>query len=177
MNHHSPRVVLDRAGERFRPARSLERALDEFAAAVMRASTLDPLTTELVRLRCAQVHDCRLCGSLRLRDAVDVGFDETMTAKIARYETSDLGAAAIAALRLCDSIILAPAVVADGALAVELHRHFTDEQIAEICLDVVKWSRQKLLVALRLESPRSDELTSLSFDEHGDAVIGRPAYP
>ena len=35
------------------------RALDRLAAAVVRRDRLDPVTTELVRLRCAEFHDCR----------------------------------------------------------------------------------------------------------------------
>jgi len=37
---------------------AVRRALDEWQAAVVRLSDLDPVTTELVRLRCARYHDC-----------------------------------------------------------------------------------------------------------------------
>ena len=126
-------------------------------------------------MRCAQVHDCRFCSSVRFDPAVAKGLDEEMTAKIARYETSDLGGAAIAALRLCDSIIMAQAVVADAQLATELHRHFTPEQIAELCLHVVKWSQQKVFVALRTEAP-APELSRLTFDEDGVPSVTGAAY-
>jgi len=33
-------------------------ALMEFAAAAVRNDAVDPVTTELVRLRCATYHDC-----------------------------------------------------------------------------------------------------------------------
>jgi hypothetical protein len=36
----------------------LRRALGEWQAAVVRLDALDPVTTELVRLRCADHHDC-----------------------------------------------------------------------------------------------------------------------
>ncbi len=36
----------------------LAAALRGFAAAVVRLDALDPVTTELVRLRCARHHDC-----------------------------------------------------------------------------------------------------------------------
>jgi hypothetical protein len=36
----------------------LRAALAEVAAATVRLSALDPITTELVRLRCARHHDC-----------------------------------------------------------------------------------------------------------------------
>jgi alkylhydroperoxidase family enzyme len=136
----------------------------------MRATSIDPVITELVRLRCAQYHDCRLCGSLRLREARDEGVDETIVAKIARHETSDLSDAAKAALRLVDAMIIRPSLADDG-LRAELRKHFTESQIAEICLDVVKWSQQKYLVALRVETPPWKGLGTLSFDEGGNPQV------
>jgi hypothetical protein len=37
----------------------LQEALDAFAAQVVQLGAVDPVTTELVRLRCARHHDCR----------------------------------------------------------------------------------------------------------------------
>ena len=154
----------------------LDQAIAEFAASVVRAKAVDPLTTELVRLRCAQVHDCRLCGTLRNQEALDEGFNEELQQKIARYESSDLHPRQIAALRLCDAMILTPSL-ADTALRQELERHFSAEQIAEIMLDVVKWSQQKALVALRSEAPPWTETNILVFDEDGRPGFAGPAYP
>ena len=36
----------------------VRQALEGWQAAVMRLSALDPVTTELVRLRCARYHNC-----------------------------------------------------------------------------------------------------------------------
>jgi len=152
-----------------------DAAIADFAAAVVRARTVDPLTTEIVRLRCAQVHDCRLCGSLRNREALDEGFDEALQRKIAMYESSDLEPHLIAALRLCDALILTPST-ADASLREELERHFSPEQIAEIMFDVMKWSQQKALVALRMEAPPWDETNVLVFDEDGRPGFAGPAY-
>jgi len=148
-------------------------AIDAFAASVMRATSIDPVITELVRLRCAQYHDCRLCGSLRLHEAAQQGVDETIVAKIAHYETSDLSDAAKAALRLADAMIIRPAE-ANSDLRAQLRQHFTEAQIAEICLDVVKWSQQKYLVALRVETPPWSDLGILDFDEGGNPQIRIP---
>jgi hypothetical protein len=38
--------------------RNLGAALGEFAASVVRLNNVDPITTEIVRMRCAQHHDC-----------------------------------------------------------------------------------------------------------------------
>ena len=173
MSAGKPRIPLDNRSKGFIVGGRFDEAMNAFAAAVVRTDGVDPLITELVRLRCAQVHDCRLCGSLRLAEALDAGLDEEMTVAIARYETAGFEPAAVAALRLADAIILSP-TSADGNLAAELRRHFTPAQIAELCLDVVKWSHQKVLVSLRLESPPWEETSVLSFDPSGDPVIQGP---
>ena len=51
-----PRTPRIAPGTRFDPA--LSTALREFAAAAVRNDAIDPVTTELVRLRCATYHDC-----------------------------------------------------------------------------------------------------------------------
>jgi hypothetical protein len=173
MSTYAPRISLENDSKGFVVGGELDTAMADFAATAVRADAVDPLITELVRLRCAQVHDCRLCGSLRLTEALDRGLDEEMAEKIARYETAGFDPAAVAALRLADAIILAPAK-ADAELREELSRHFTSTQIAELCFDVMKWSHQKVLVSLRLESPPWDETAELSFDAAGDPVIGGP---
>lgn len=41
-------------------AKPLRNSMHRFAAAVVRLSSVDPVTTELVRMRCARHHDCVL---------------------------------------------------------------------------------------------------------------------
>ncbi|MEZ5226158.1 MAG: hypothetical protein R2710_05650 [Acidimicrobiales bacterium] len=41
-----------------RAGTALKDALADFAAAAVRNDAIDPVTTELVRLRCATYHDC-----------------------------------------------------------------------------------------------------------------------
>jgi hypothetical protein len=176
MSELGPRLSADALTPGVSGNGPFDAAIADFAAAVVRARAVDPLTTEIVRLRCAQVHDCRLCGSLRNREALEAGFDEALQQKIARYEQGDLDAAHVAALRLCDAIILTPSR-ADAALREELERYFSPQQIAEIMLDVMKWSQQKALVALRLEAPPWEETNLLVFDEDGQPGFAGPAYP
>lgn len=40
------------------PDRALKDAMNGFAAAVVRLPDVDPVTTEVVRIRCADHHDC-----------------------------------------------------------------------------------------------------------------------
>ena len=175
MTSKKPRLPMDKLTHGVALDGPLERAIADFAAAVVRAKSVDPIITELIRLRCAQIHDCRLCGSLRDQEALDEGFEEAMQRKISTYETSDFKPEIIAALRLCDTMIRSPSLT-DPALKQELGRYFTATQIAEICLDVCKWSQQKALVALRTESPPWETITVLAFDEQGNPSFGGPAY-
>ena len=116
----------------------------------------------------------RICGSLRVKEAMEAGFDETMYRAIANHEKSDFSPAIKAALRLCDAIIMHPGRI-EPSLREELAKHFTDRQIVEIAVDVTKWSQQKALVALRIEPPASDEhLTQLIFGPDGHPAIGEP---
>jgi hypothetical protein len=45
--------------------------------------------------------------------------------------------------------------------------HFSEAEIAELLLDVVKWSVQKALVAVRIEPPPGDGLTVMAADADG----------
>jgi AhpD family alkylhydroperoxidase len=172
MTDLDPRLPLDTDGvPPMAPA--LARAIEDFAAAAMRAQALDPVTTELVRLRCAGYHDCRFCASLRLEEAREAGVDEQMTAKVARYESSDLPEHVKVALRLTDTVIIHPSD-ADRELAAQLRKHFSEQQIAELLFDIMKWSEQKKYVALRLEAPPWEGTNTLTFDESGNHVLGAP---
>ena len=58
-----------------------------------------------------------------------------------------------------------------AGLVDELHRHFSDEQLIELTLDVMKWNYQKVSVATGTDFEiRPGELADLVFDEHGHFV-------
>ena len=61
--------------------------LDALLMAVARLDSLDMVTTEVVRLRGARRHNCRICQSTRSVKALDAGADEAMFDKIDHYET------------------------------------------------------------------------------------------
>lgn len=150
-----------------RAAASLDRALAMWQASVVVLDALDPITTELVRLRAAAHHDCRTCRSLRSVTGRDAGVDETMTAKIARFETSDLPERHKVALRFADAMMTQPALMS-SELKQQLHQHFSDAELLEMSLDVMKWNYQKVPVALRTDAePAPGQLTMLAFDDEG----------
>ena len=105
--------------------------------------------------------------SLRQAVARQHGFDEGMAAKIDRYESSDLSERQKAALRLADAMVTMPGSI-DAALRDELHRHFDDDEILEITLDMMKWSYQKVSVALGTDAEVTPgKLTTYEFDTTG----------
>ena len=163
-------MIVPRLSPAVLDASALPPIYDEFAATVVRCNSVDPFITELVRLRCAHYHDCRLCGSVRLVDAVNAGLDERIVGMIDDYEASDFDPSWKAALRLADAVIVDPGSV-DDELRADVRAHFTEEQISELLFDVMKWSYQKALVALRLETPLVEGIGDLVFDADGNAVV------
>lgn len=151
--------------------------LSAYQDAIVRSRHLDPVTTELVRLRCARQHDCRICQSLRYDEARASGATDDVTAQIDHYETSDLSERHKVALRLVDAVIWRPADITDD-LARQVHEQFTDAEIAEILVDITKWSTQKIHVTLGTDGtdrvPLDDTgIALLSFDESGAARVSR----
>ena len=150
---------------------SLRGALAEYQSSVVRGDALDPATTELVRLRCARTHHCRICQTLRLDDARAAGVDETITSKIDFYETSDLPERYKDALRITDAFITRPDMLSEARLE-QARSRFTPDELAEICFDITKWSTQKIHVALGQDSAEAlptneDGISFFSFDQNG----------
>jgi AhpD family alkylhydroperoxidase len=140
--------------------------LTAYQEAVIRGSELDAMTTELVRLRCARTHRCRICQTLRLADARAAGVDEAITAQIDFYEHSDLPDRAKVALRVTDSFITQPDILSD-AVVEQARASFAPAELASLCLDITKWSTQKIHVALG-----TDGAEGLETDDEGVAVFG-----
>jgi AhpD family alkylhydroperoxidase len=140
--------------------------LSAYQEAVVRGSTLDPVTTELVRLRCARTHQCRICQTLRLADARAAGVDEDMAAQVDCYERSGLPGSAKVALRVTDAFITRPDMLS-SAVAEQARASFGPAELASLCLDITKWSTQKIHVALG-----TDGADGLQTDEDGVALFG-----
>lgn len=162
-------AAADRAGK---VSGDIGAVLEAYQAAVVRGSALDLVTTELVRLRCARVHNCRICRTLRLAPAIEAGVDDSMTAKIDFYEKSDLDERSKTALRITDAFITRPDSLKQSAIA-QARSLFTPEALAEMCFDITKWSVQKIYVSQDTDSadflPKNEQGVSfLSFAEDGN---------
>lgn len=147
--------------------------LDTFVPAVGRMRALDPVTTEIVRLRGARQHNCRLCKSLRETTALNAGGSESLYDDIERFEDSALlSDAQKAALRYVDALVWTPGQI-DAEVAAGVRRHFTDEQAVELTLDVMRNAGNKIAVALGADAPRVAEGTErYLLDADGQTVYG-----
>jgi alkylhydroperoxidase family enzyme len=117
--------------------------LEEFMRVVALGHALDPVTTELVRLRGARAHQCRICQSrLSLRAVETAGSEELFTS-----DDAPLTDRQRAALDLADAVIWQPSTI-DAGLADRLRAHLTDAEIVEIVLDLVRNAANKFAVAL-----------------------------
>ena len=132
---------------------------NDFLPSVARMRVLDPVTSELVRLRGATQHNCRLCKSLRETTALDAGGSETLYEDIERFEESaQLTPRAKAALRYADGLIWTPAhLVADDVA--EVRSWFSETEAVELTFDIMRNASNKIAVALGGDAPRVEHGT------------------
>jgi alkylhydroperoxidase family enzyme len=150
----------------------IDLLLNRFAPTVGALRSLDPVTTEVIRLRGAVAHNCRLCRSLREGAALDAGGTETMYADIEHYEDSTLlDERHRAALRYVDALIWTPSRI-DAGVAAGVRAHFTDAEATELTLDVMRNAANKIAVALAADAPRVAEGT----ERYLLGVDGQPVY-
>ena len=153
---------------------NIRRSLKDYQDAVVRGADLDSITTELVRLRCARTHNCRICQTLRLSDARAAGANDTMTEKVDFYELSDLDENYKIALRITDAFISRPDTLSAETI-VAARTNYSPAQLAELCLDITKWSTQKIHVALGTDGadaiPKNEQgLSFFGFDDLGQVT-------
>jgi hypothetical protein len=113
---------------------------------IAKQQALDAVTTELVRLRGARRHNCRLCQSRRTISALEAGATESMYEQIDGYQASELSERHKVALALTDALVTRPDEITP-ALAADVRRLFSPVEIAELLADVFRNSCQKVSVA------------------------------
>jgi alkylhydroperoxidase family enzyme len=125
-----------------------------FLPTVARLRELDALTSEVVRLRGAAQHNCRLCKSLRETTALNAGGSESLYGDIEHFEASALLTdRQKAALRYVDALIWAPSHI-DRSVAAGVRAHFSDAEAVELTFDVMRNASNKIAVALGGDAPR-----------------------
>ena len=131
------------------------QAQELFLREVARLDALDPVTSELARLRGARAHACRLCKSLRSRTAIELAGNSALDA-VDDDEHSGLTEQQKVALRFTDAFIWQPMAL-DAGLASETRRVFAADQATELVLDVMRNSANKIAVAFAADAAHVDE--------------------
>lgn len=155
-----------------RDADPVAKVLGGFVPAVARLHELDAVTTEVVRLRGAEAHNCRLCKSLREGHALDAGGSEELYVQIAEFESAQgLSEAHKSALRYVDALIWSPSSI-DQDVVDGVRRHFSEKQMLELTLDVMRNAANKIAVAMAADAPRVAEGTErYEVDEQGQTIF------
>ena len=149
----------------------IDALLNGFVPAVARLRALDPVTTEVVRLRGAAQHNCRLCRSRRETNALDAGGTEDLYGQIEHFESADgLTDAQKAALRYVDALIWSPSQIG-AEVAAGVHEHFSEDQALELTWDVMRNAANKIMVSLGVDAPLVEDGTELfSVEADGQTV-------
>jgi len=136
-----------------------DEVFSRFLPRVARERALDPVTSELVRLRGATAHNCRLCKSLREGHALDAGGTESLYDEIAQFQTSALlDERAKSALRYADALIWTPAHLAVDDAA-EVRSRFSPDEAVELTFDIMRNASNKIAVSLGADAPRVESGT------------------
>jgi hypothetical protein len=125
-------------------------AHERFLLEVAKLPALDPVTSELVRLRGARAHNCRLCQSRRSVSAIDLAgrsdlFDER--------DPSGISDAQALTLQVVDAFVWQPIQWPPG-----LGEHVVDAlgpaAATELTLDIVRNAANKIAVAFDADDPQ-----------------------
>jgi hypothetical protein len=127
-------------------------AQERFLLEVAKLSTLDPVTSELVRLRGARAHDCRLCQSRRSVSAIDQAgrsdlFDDR--------DPSGISDAQALALQVVDSFVWQPIQWPSG-LGEQVVDALGAAAATELTLDIVRNAANKIAVAFAADEPKME---------------------
>jgi hypothetical protein len=124
-------------------------AHERFLFEVAKLGALDPVTSELVRLRGARAHDCRLCQSRRSVSAIDLAgrsdvFDES--------DPSDISDTQALALQVVDAFVWQPIDWPPG-LGEQVVLALGPAAATELTLDLVRNAANKIAVAFDADDP------------------------
>ncbi len=125
-------------------------AHERFLLEVAKLPALDPVTSELVRLRGARAHDCRLCQSRRNVTAIDLAgggdlFDDR--------DPSGISDAQALALQVVDTFVWQPIRWPPG-LGEQVVDALGPAAATELTLDIVRNAANKIAVAFGADAPQ-----------------------
>jgi hypothetical protein len=127
-------------------------AHERFLLEVAKLAALDPVTSELVRLRGARAHNCRLCQSRRSATAIDLAGGSDL------FEDRDptgISDAQALALQVVDAFVWQPTQWPPG-LGEQLVDALGPAAATELTLDLVRNAANKIAVAFGADDPLVD---------------------
>jgi alkylhydroperoxidase family enzyme len=142
-------------GERWRPIPTSGEtdpwvAHARFLLEVAKLPALDPVTSELVRLRGARAHDCRLCQSRRSVSAIDhAGRSDLFDDR----DPSGISDAQALALQVVDAFVWRPIQWPPG-LGEQVVDALGPAAATELTLDMVRNAANKIAVAFNADDPQ-----------------------
>jgi len=139
-----------------KPDATVWNGIEEIIRVIPGLQGLDPVMTELVRLRGARAHQCRFCKSVRSHSAMVAGANDDMFAAVDFYQESDLSDGVKAALAFTDAFIWTPGRVSDEEIA-EIAKYFTPAQQVELLLDIARNASNKFAVAMAADGANVTE--------------------
>lgn len=150
-------------------------AMEDMMTAVITIRGLDPLTAELVRLRGARLHHCRVCQSRRRVAAVVE--DAALLENPQPADNADLESHQRAALLLTDAILLNPSRL-PAAVIQDVITHLTPERALEVAMLVAHNAANKIAVALGADAPSvAQGIEFFEVDSAGNYAYGLPLPP
>jgi hypothetical protein len=125
-------------------------AHERFLLDVAKLAALDPVTSELVRLRGARAHDCRLCQSRRSVSAIDLAgrsdlFDDS--------DPSGISDTQALTLQVVDAFVWQPIQWPPG-LGERIVEALGAVAATELILDIVRNAANKIAVAFEVDDPQ-----------------------
>ncbi|HET6873167.1 MAG TPA: hypothetical protein VFH70_00215 [Acidimicrobiales bacterium] len=153
-------------------------AQERFLREVAKLGSLDPVTSELVRLRGARAHGCRLCQSLRNRTAVQTAGEAELFERTEAFGDGGTTERHLAAVALVDAIIWQPMTWPSG-LAERVREWFSPAEAIELVLDLVRNAANKIAVVFGADAPHvTDGVEYYDIDPtSGELVYGLPPVP
>ena len=125
-------------------------AHERFLLEVAKLPALDPVTSELIRLRGARAHDCRLCQSRRSVSAIDgAGRSDLFDDR----DPSGISDAQALALQVVDAFVWQPIQWPPG-LGEQVVDALGPAAATELTLDIVRNAANKIAVAFDADDPR-----------------------
>jgi len=127
-------------------------AHEEFLLEVAKLSALDPVTSELVRLRGARAHNCRLCQSRRNVSAIDLAGGSDV---FEDGDPSGISDGQALALQVVDAFVWQPTQWPPG-LGEQVVDALGAAAATELILDIVRNAANKIAVAFGVDAPKVD---------------------